>query len=234
MPTQDFNYLYKLILSKSADFHPVFLPDLCLQNTFFMDFSSQNQKLKNLDYNDIDSFNELVFDEIKGSGKTYGYGGYLEDRDLYRRSSVFAISKEQSRSIHLGADIWAPALTPVYCPLDAKVHSFQNNNNHGDYGPTIILEHILENETFYTLYGHLSINSLKNLYENKKIMKGEVFCHLGPYPENGDWPPHLHFQVINDMQSKWGDFWGVCSLAEKEKYSKICLNPILFFPNLTI
>lgn len=234
MPSTDLLNLNNLILNKSIDFHPLFSPDLCLQNTFFMDFSNQNKALKNLNYNDINSFNDFVFKMVNGNGKKYGYGGYLEDRDLYRRSAVFSISEGESRSIHLGADIWSPALTPVHCPLDGKVHSFQNNDNHGDYGPTIILEHTLEDQTFFTLYGHLSVNSLKNLYENKIVKKGVVFCHLGPYPENGDWPPHLHFQVITDMKNKWGDFWGVCSTAEKEEFSKICLNPILFFPNLTI
>jgi len=234
MSETDYINLHKLLLKNSSDFHPIFFPDLSIQNTINMDFSSQNRALKNLNYNDINAFNDFVFNLVKGNGKKYGYGGYLEDRDLYRRSAVFSISEEESRSIHLGADIWAPALTPVHCPLDAKVHSFKNNNNHGDYGPTIILEHTIDNQTFYTLYGHLSVSSLNNLNENKIIKKGEVFCQLGPYPENGDWPPHLHFQVITDMQKKWGDFWGVCSKAEKEEFSEICLNPILFFPNLTI
>ncbi len=229
MQNTDYN---NLILNKSSQLHPLFVPDLAPDNTLFMDFRSQNKALKNLDYNNIRSFSNFVFDSVTRKGKQYGYGGYLEDRDIYRRSSVFTLSNGESRSIHLGADIWAPALTPVHCPYEGKVHSFKNNNNHGDYGPTIILEHNFGNHTIYTLYGHLSIHSLDNLYEGKTIKKGEIFCYLGNYPENGDWPPHLHFQVINDMQNKKGDFWGVCSSIEKEQFAQICLDPILFFPNL--
>ena len=25
--------------------------------------------------------------------------------------------------------------------------------------------------------------------------KGQTFTEVGPAPENGDWPPHLHFQL---------------------------------------
>jgi hypothetical protein len=45
--------------------------------------------------------------------------------------------------------------------------------------------------------------------------------------ENGQWPPHLHFQVIIDMEFKKGDYPGVCKLNEKEKYLRNCPNPDL-------
>jgi hypothetical protein len=41
--------------------------------------------------------------------------------------------------------------------LDGRVHSFQNNDSLGNYGPTIILEHQVEDLTFYTLYGHFVV-----------------------------------------------------------------------------
>src|SRR5690606_14730404 len=100
-----------------------------------------------------------------------GFGGYNEDRIIYKRSSHF--QGEEPRSVHLGVDLWTEAGTPVYAPLDAFVHSFADNQGMGNYGPTIILEHRLENHLFYTLYGHLSRKSLLGLSVGKSIKSGE-------------------------------------------------------------
>jgi len=48
---------------------------------------------------------------------------------------------------------------------------------------------------------------------------------LGNESENGNWPPHLHFQIINDIEGKFGDYPGVCSFKEIDKYSANCINP---------
>ncbi|MBC7722657.1 MAG: peptidoglycan DD-metalloendopeptidase family protein, partial [Pedobacter sp.] len=102
--------------------------------------------------------------------------------------------------------------------------SFAFNNNYGDYGATIILQHELDGVTFYTLYGHLSIKDLDNLYKGKSIAKGDLIAHFGIPEENGQWPPHLHFQVINDMENMVGDYPGVCKLSERELYLANCPN----------
>jgi len=102
--------------------------------------------------------------------------------------------------------------------MDGIVHSFAFNNNDSDYGATIILTHNIEGESFHTLYGHLSLNSLKNLHEGKRIKKGEVFSEFGMRFENGNWPPHLHLQLIKDMQGWEGDYPGVCKYSEKEQW----------------
>src|SRR5690349_12009347 len=78
-------------------------------------------------------------------------------------------------------------------PLDAIVHSFAFNNQQGDYGATIILTHKIEEISFFTLYGHLSLSSIKNIQEGQRIEKGDVFAEFGIPIENGHWPPHLHF-----------------------------------------
>ncbi|MFO8236089.1 MAG: peptidoglycan DD-metalloendopeptidase family protein, partial [Bacteroidales bacterium] len=118
-----------------------------------------------------------------------------------------------------------PAGLKVYAPLASKVHSFNYNDNFGDYGGTIILEHELEGIHFYTLYGHLSKKSLDSLYEDKQIKQGEAFAQIGEPEENGQWPPHLHFQLITDMLDKKGDFYGVAPPSEKEYYMNLCLDP---------
>lgn len=221
--------LLKLLEEYQPNFAPLFDPALTAKNTLMMDFSATNPELQALNFTHIPELNDFVFQQIAAAGKKYGYGGYLEDREVYRRSPLFALSPETARSIHLGVDIWAPAQTPVYCPLEGQVHSFANNDNYGDYGPTIILEHRLMESTFYTLYGHLSLESIEGLYEGRVFSKGERLCWLGNYPVNGDWPPHLHFQVMTTMQGYKGDYPGVCSQQDKEKYRQICPDPRLFF-----
>lgn len=195
-------------------------------NSVTLDFSNRNADLLKLDLQSTSNFNDYVFGYLEEKGKKYGHGGYLENRMIYQRSTHF--QQGESRCMHLGVDVWCEAFHPLYSPLDAKVHSFKNNDNFGDYGPTIILEHQAEKEVFYTLYGHLSVKSLNNLHEGMEIKKGEAFCELGPYPENGDWPPHLHFQVINNMESKSGDFPGVCAPSELEYFKNLCPDPNIF------
>lgn len=216
----------------NGSFHPLFEPDLSTDNTFLLDFSASNADLQSFDFGNTLQLDQYIFEQVKASGKLYGYGGYLEDRDVYRRSPLFTQGNEPARSIHLGVDIWAPAGQEVYSPLDARIHSLQNNANFGDYGPTIILEHELNSTKFYTLYGHLSLESMMGLHPGDRVGPGTPFCQVGNFPVNGDWPPHLHFQVITDMMGKWGDFPGVCLASEREKYRKICPDPVVFFRGL--
>jgi murein DD-endopeptidase MepM/ murein hydrolase activator NlpD len=129
---------------------------------------------------------------------------------------------EEPRRLHLGIDIWGKPYTKVMAPLDAIVHSFAFNNAYGDYGATIILTHNLDGIVFHTLYGHLSLNSIKNIQEGDVIRKGDVFCEFGIPFENGQWPPHLHFQIICDLQGMKGDYPGVCRFSEREKYLANC------------
>ena len=124
-------------------------------------------------------------------------------------------------------DIWAKARTPIFAPLKGKVHSFKNNNKFGDYGPTIILKHKIERVKFYTLYGHLSLDSIQNLEKGQIFNKGEKLAKIGNYPENGGWSQHLHFQIITDMQGLEGDFPGVASLKDREKFLELCPDPNL-------
>ena len=107
------------------------------------------------------------------------------------------------------------------------VHSFAFNDGFGDYGATIIIQHQLDTVVFHTLYGHVSLVDLAQLQAGKYISRGEPIAHFGEPSENGWWPPHLHFQVIGDMELKEGDYPGVCTLAERERYIRNCPDPDL-------
>jgi murein DD-endopeptidase MepM/ murein hydrolase activator NlpD len=106
------------------------------------------------------------------------------------------------------------------------VHSFQINEGSGNYGPTIILFHPTEN--IYSLYGHLANEDLKQLKVGDVIAAGQLLCHLGNPSENGGWPPHLHFQLIRDLQDFNGDYPGVCSKRDVVFYANNCPDPASF------
>ncbi|MDQ3291180.1 MAG: peptidoglycan DD-metalloendopeptidase family protein [Bacteroidota bacterium] len=215
-----------LLLNYQKTFGPVIPIDLNAPNVCRLDLTAQNPLLANRSLKNTAEFELLINELLQLQSATVGVGGFLEDRVIYRRSALFT-ENQSNRSIHLGVDIWAQAGTPVLAPLDGIVHSFADNAHFGDYGPTIILQHSLEGYIFYTLYGHFSRCSLVNLEVGQQIKKGQEFSTFGPYPENGDWPPHLHFQLITDMQGLSGDFPGVCSPKDKATYELICLDPNL-------
>jgi murein DD-endopeptidase MepM/ murein hydrolase activator NlpD len=144
---------------------------------------------------------------------------------LWSAGAIPAEAETEPRRLHLGVDIWGSTGTKVMAPLDGIVHSFAFNNKDSDYGATIILTHHLDGVGFHTLYGHLSLNSLKNLYEGQKVTKGEVIAEFGMRFENGNWPPHLHFQVIADMQDWKGDYPGVCRFTERVQWLSNCPDP---------
>jgi murein DD-endopeptidase MepM/ murein hydrolase activator NlpD len=134
---------------------------------------------------------------------------------------------EEPRRLHLGVDIWGPAGTPVYAFMGGMIHSFAFNAPYGDYGATLILLHQLDGAPFYSLYGHLSLRDIQNVSAGQYISIGDTIGHFGELPENGHWPPHLHFQIILDMELKEGDYPGVCRFSEKEKYLANCPDPDL-------
>ena len=160
----------------------------------------------------------------KASPSGMVWGGYLEQRNIYSTSSNFQV-EGMERDIHLGIDIWADAGTVVYAPLAGRVHSFQDNTGFSNYGPTIVVEHSALEGSFFTLYGHLSRSSLQGLEVGMDFPGGAELCRLGAWDENGDWPPHLHFQLITDMGEWWGDFPGASTAADLDRYRIVCPDP---------
>lgn len=199
-----------------------------------LDFTAANTDLPTLDLTDTDQFSDYVFETLLANRHYVGVGGYNEHRVIYRRSAHFGDYAEEGRCIHLGVDMWAEAGTPVYAPLMGIVHSLAFNDHFGDYGPTIILQHELNGVTFHTLYGHLSLDSLIGIQEGQKVEAGSRIATIGNYPENGHWPPHLHFQLIEDMGEAHGDYPGVAALNDRQNYLANCPDPnlILRIPEL--
>lgn len=220
----------KIFEERLGQYKSAFAPVVPFQKgdkLLLLDFTGSNTALTDEILKDTTLFTRYINSRLAAAGAVYGIGGYNEHRTIYSRSKVFDAEGEEPRRLHLGIDIWGKPYTKVMAPLDGIVHSFAFNNAFGDYGATIILSHQIEGLPFYTLYGHLSLNSLKNLYEGQNIKAGDVFAEFGIPFENGQWPPHLHFQIIRDMEGRKGDYPGVCKFSEREKYLDNCPDPDL-------
>ncbi len=192
-----------------------------------LDLSAAHTDQLNLNLTNANVFEDFIEAHLSNHNAKVAFGGYQEIRNLYRRSTVFKNEVTDERNIHIGLDLWIKAGTPVLAALDGEIHSFQNNTALGDYGPTIILKHTINGIIFHTLYGHLSLGSLKDKKEGQLVKKGESIATLGAPPINGDYAPHLHFQIIEDMQDKKGDYPGVSSKKDLDFYIKNCPNPNL-------
>ncbi len=191
-----------------------------------IDLSNSNRNIQGIDITNPGECEKYISMVLAKNDAHVAFGGYLEKRLLYTDKAGFN-KTEEPRNIHLGLDFWSKERTAVLAPLDGRVHSFKNNNTHGDYGPTIVLEHTIDNLNFFTLYGHLSLDSLDEIYEGKKIEKGEVMGRLGSPEVNVGYAPHLHFQIIRDLENNYGDYPGVCSEGKLDFYRKNCPDPNL-------
>ena len=140
-----------------------------------------------------------------------GIGRWNEARLLYTEP-MFA-----GRTIHLGMDFFADPGTAVFAPLDGVVHAAANNRARLDYGPVMILDH----GGFFTLYGHLA----GTLPVGMRVKAGEKIAEVGARPQNGDWVPHLHFQVIRDLLDLGTDFPGVAPASLRDVYLALSPDP---------
>ena len=193
-----------------------------------IDLSSSNTTLNSFDITNSSAWEKYIFEYLKKHEKKVAFGGYLEQRNLYKRSETFnQQNSETERNIHLGIDLWIAEKTPVIAAFDGVIHSFKDNKGLGNYGPTIILKHTVEQVIFYTLYGHLSRKSLEHIKVNQVVKQGQKIAELGSSEENGDYAPHLHFQIIRNIHDNYGDYPGVSALKDLDFYKSNCPNPNL-------
>jgi murein DD-endopeptidase MepM/ murein hydrolase activator NlpD len=222
-------HLLSILSQHVEEFQPVVPFTFGKDRLLAMDLSEKNTELTDEIFQNTGRFTTWVNEQLAGAGARYGIGGYGEFRTVYQFSKVFDAGDptEEPRRFHLGTDIWGRPHTAVMAPVTGLVHSYGFNNAAGDYGTTIILSHNIDGTSFYTLYGHLGLNSIKNIQEGMRIQAGEVFADFGIPAENGQWPPHLHFQLIQDIGQWKGDYPGVCRFSEKDAWLENSPDPDL-------
>ncbi len=178
-----------------------------------------------VDLTTFEGLSRYVRKTLEKNNAKIAFGGYGERRAIYTQSAHFN-DTDDPRCIHLGIDFWTAAHTPIYAPLDGKIHSFRYNDQPLDYGATIITEHTHDSKIFWLLFGHLSLTSLKNLEVGQTVNRGDKLATLGEPHENGGWVPHLHLQCIMELGDWVGDFPGVATVSEAAHYLRICPSPL--------
>ncbi len=183
------------------------------------------------EFNDLDKFQFKMEQLQKEVPQKIIAGGYLEPRPIYTSTAYDRIGNNgrESRSIHLGIDYWLPSKTPVHAILDGEVVLAINDAGDKEYGGLVILKHQIDDLLFFTLYGHLSVASATKNKIGDRLNKGDKIGELGNYPENGNWAPHLHFQMMLSLLDFKIDFPGVAYFSEMNVWKSICPDPNLFF-----
>ncbi|PID69903.1 MAG: peptidase M23 [Flavobacteriales bacterium] len=163
-------------------------------------------------------------------------GGYLEPRYFYdtHNFSKPGDSGCERRTIHLGIDFWMPHNTAVHALYDGEVITAVNQKCVKGYGGLLIIKHTLQKFCFYTLYGHLSKKSIDENKLGKKVKAGEKIGSLGNFSENGNWIPHLHFQLLLDCFNLKDDFPGVGYHSQINVMKSVCPDPNLLFKSTAL
>lgn len=165
-------------------------------------------------------------------GARIAVGEYDEARLVYT-SDLFRSEGwdgPEWRTVHIGLDLFAEAGCPVRTPIAGTVHSVRNNLGPGDYGPTVIIEHRVSDRdgaplVFYTLYGHLAVETLRDIHPGLPLSAGATVGRLGVPQVNGGWSPHVHFQIVVDPLDRSGEFPGVARPSERAVWRSLSPAP---------
>ena len=208
------------------EFAPILGRQLAGDDFQLLDFGMSSRLLARVrDLRDPSAYEQPLREAI-GDGAV-GIGHYNEARPIYL-ADMFAVDHHERRTVHLGADVFMPPGAPIYAPLAGSVYAVVDNAGEQDYGPTVILKHEpAEGPTFYTLYGHLAPDALERWSEGQRLAAGDLLAHIGDYPRNGNWAPHLHFQIVADMLDYAGNFPGVCSPRARAIWTSLSPDPNL-------
>lgn len=157
------------VCTKPEAFHPVMLQPPGL--TKLMDFTKLNKAQ---------------------AAPIWNIGKYDEDRVIYTQ----ALFAEGNRSIHMGIDLGGPVGCAVHAFSRGTITHAGINPADGDYGAVLVVEHEYStNKPIYALYGHLAHATLQRSIVGQQVERGQVLGWIGDRHENGNWPPHLHFQL---------------------------------------
>jgi len=190
------------------DFAPVIRPQTARPKVLALDLTASGPDAAAWASLDADGAERLIEARVAEAGADFAIGLYGEDRAVYK-GDAFDMPGAR-RTVHLGVDLFAPAGEPVHAPFAGKVAFIHDDAVAYGFGPTVLLEHRTDGgDVFWTLYGHLSRRSVQKLSIGQPVAKGEAFASFGAAEENGNWSPHLHFQVVTDHLGLEGRMHGV-------------------------
>lgn len=180
---------------------------------------------------DVAELGAIIDDSMRQAQTGFAFGRYGEPRELYSNDNFVHAETGEPRTIHLGIDLFCVPDTPVFTPLDGTIEIVANNDSELNYGPLVVVRHsVADVGEFFTLYGHLSLATLERVRTGQKVSAGEQIASVGVPPTNGNWPPHLHIQVINDLLGLGRDFPGVACESDQDYWFNMSPSPAILFP----
>ena len=223
--------IQRWLVQNSHSAAPVIPPSLREGNCLVLDLSVGSTFLGADPANAAESsMTPKIHAAARAANKAIAVGRYNEPRAVYT-SSLFGSSPnptDERRTIHLGIDLFVDPGTAVSAPFDATIHAFVDNDSPLDYGPVVILKHRSDDGLeFFTLYGHLSRETLSRLRVGDRVARGQSFAQVGACAENGGWSPHLHFQIILDLFDLSTDFPGVAFASQRDVFTSLSPDPNL-------
>lgn len=205
---------------KTAEIAPLMRPVPTRQNSIVLRADGSDPAMP--------AYSDPAFDSwFEATGASYGLGAYGEKRSVYASAQFADTASPERRTIHMGIDIFAPAMSPLYAPLPGVVRLVHYNADPLDYGHTLILEHEVGSLPLFTLYGHLAGTLPSLLQPGDHVAAGAPIAHLGHWHENGGWAPHVHFQIMTDMLDQTTNFFGVAHESLWDVWQAICPDPDL-------
>ena len=171
---------------------------------------------------------DYIFSRMADEKSLIGIGHYMEDRIVYDTDAFAIENSTERRTMHMGVDLFLKPEEPIYAPYDGKIIAVRNRNFKGDYGAVILMQHEIDDgQKFWTLYGHLSQATLNHVKDGDQIAAGDTLAWVGDHPDNGDWPPHLHFQIYSHLLDMGASIDGVAPLSLLSIWQDISPDPNL-------
>ena len=212
------------------DFAAIIRPQIARPKVLALDLTAEGPDAAAWASLDAAGAERLIDERVAEAGADFSIGLYGEDRAIYKGDAFETASAGARRTVHLGIDIFAPAHEPVHAPFAGQVAFIYDDAVPFGFGPTVLLEHRTdEGDVFWTLYGHLSRRSVQKLSLGQQIAKGEAFTAFGPAEENGNWSPHLHFQVVTDHLGLEGRMHGVGVRDQWQVWRAVSPDPSVIF-----
>ncbi len=210
-----------------------FIVDLNLRTAplTVLDLSVGSSTFSSLLYADNTSnIADIVVHKLKTENSCAGIGRYDEVRWIYltRQSLATITPGKEERNIHLGMDIFLEPGTHILAPMAGRIHSLQTHATNHTPGPTIILEHQTKTKLkFFTMYGNMNKDSIRELELGSLVKKGDKIGTLGEFKIDGKKLSHLHFQIILDLLDHTGVFPNMAKSSQREVWLNLCPNPNL-------
>lgn len=159
-----------------------------------------------------------IAEAMARDGARVGIGRWDEARPIYLGPAFRDGDHptDEHRTVHLGIDLFVEAGVALHTPLPGVVEAVADNPSPKDYGPVVVLRHEPEDvPPFFTLWGHLDPEVLDRLRPGDRLASGDRVARVGAPPGNGDWPPHLHLQIVVDLLDLGHDVPGVAPPRER-------------------